>query len=517
MSKLEKINGINFGKHSISGKMKKTFTIISGVIVAIGVIGVASTNYALSSYKSMFELHNTGRGYMSQISMEYQELKNILSDMIFDYSGDTQSKLDEMIRLEDSIKDNMNEYKKIIDVSQFGEDFVNLDIYLNQYIKTADDAARYIVANDYNTAAKLISEDLIAETDKIKPIIDMLNKWHVDTAKKDEKEVNNLAIIAVVILVAIAVSGIYAVIVIGRKLRIAISSPIEKLLGATNEFSKGNLTVNFEDEIGELARALTVMSKNLRNILRNINNASEQVSVGSKEIANSAQVLAEGATEQASAVEELTTTVDMIAVQTQENAKNAEDVKEFMDVTKNGAMDGREQMAKMVEATEEIRKASLDISNIIKVIDDIAFQTNILALNAAVEAARAGSYGKGFAVVADEVRNLAVRSANAVKETTELIENSVRKTEVGSELAITTAKSLDKIVEDVTKIASLVNDIAKASGEQATGIQQVNIGIAQVSDVVQTTSATSQESAASSQELASQSESLREQISKFKL
>lgn len=287
------------------------------------------------------------------------------------------------------------------------------------------------------------------------------------------------------------------------------------------EISRGNLVLEnvkeFNGNFKSISTSLNTIIDSLNSVLSDINAASDQVYTGASQVSYASQGLAQGATEQASAIEELTSSITEVAAQTRENATNANQAKELALNVKENAEVGNKHMNEMLKSMGEINESSANISKIIKVIDEIAFQTNILALNAAVEAARAGQHGKGFAVVAEEVRNLAARSANAAKETTTLIEGSIKKSEKGTEIANNTAKALDEIVDGVSKAAKLVAEIAASSDEQATGISQINLGIEQVSQVVQTNSATAEESAATSKELSTQSELLKGMVSNFKL
>jgi methyl-accepting chemotaxis protein len=347
---------------------------------------------------------------------------------------------------------------------------------------------------------------------------------------------------------------------IGRKLTKAIAFPARDLAKAAQELARGNvdvtITIDSHDEIGKLAQEFHNMIETIRHqaevldimaqgdytvtipirsehdrmnqsithlldsfnhMMQDIRTAATQVSNGATQIAGAAQTLATGSSEQAATVEEFSATIALVQNQAEENTRIASQTLE--DTQKAGRLMETSVafMEQMTQSMQTINESSRDISKVIKVIDDIAFQTNILALNAAVEAARAGVHGKGFAVVADEVRNLASKSADAAKETAALIESSEQNVNRGNDIVAKTGESLHEVARIAASTAEGMQTLSEASLRQSQSIAEINQSILQISSVVQANSATAEETAASSEEMSAQSTMLTGIVSRFRL
>ena len=283
-----------------------------------------------------------------------------------------------------------------------------------------------------------------------------------------------------------------------------LSEYIAHICSRMDSLAEGDLSVEMDmDYLGDfesIKHSGAKIIQSLNDALSQIHQASEQVADGSEQVSSGAQALSQGATEQASSVEELVATLSDLSTQVNQTAEKSRAVNDLVTMT-----------------GDEINNSNNKMSSMMSAIEDIAFQTNILALNAAVEAARAGEAGKGFAVVADEVRSLASKSAEAAKDTTVLISNSLNAVSEGNQIAAETQESLEKVVSGTKDIMTNMSTITDATNIQAEGLSQVTLGIDQISSVIQTNSATAEESAAASEELFSQSSLLKSLVGRFRL
>jgi methyl-accepting chemotaxis protein len=259
---------------------------------------------------------------------------------------------------------------------------------------------------------------------------------------------------------------------------------------------------------GVVIKVIFGMNRDLRRVALELSEGAGQINSAASQVAASSQSLAQGASEQAASLEETSASTEEITSMTRKNAENSKSAAEVMVTVDREVKEGNQTLDQMVTSVQQINASSDKISKIIKVIDEIAFQTNILALNAAVEAARAGEAGMGFAVVADEVRNLAQRSAQAAKDTSSLIEESIATSRDGSAKLEQVAGVIRAITESSTEVKTLVDEVNMGSQEQAHGIDQISKAIAQMDQVTQGTAASAEESASASEELSAQAQAL---------
>jgi methyl-accepting chemotaxis protein len=258
-----------------------------------------------------------------------------------------------------------------------------------------------------------------------------------------------------------------------------------------------------------------LISRPIKRVIEGLTKSTDEVSAGSGMVSSCSQSLADGASEQASSIEETSASLEEMASMTKQNAGNAIQADDLMKEANQVVSKANESMTQLTTSMEEISKASEETSKIIKTIDEIAFQTNLLALNAAVEAARAGEAGAGFAVVADEVRNLAMRAADAAKDTATLIEGTVKKVNDGSDLVARTNDAFVQVAESSSKVGNLVAEIAAASNEQAQGIEQVNRAVSEMDRVTQKTAANAEESASASEQMNAQAEQMKGMVNEL--
>ena len=562
-SKMKK--GFSINNMSVRSKITMFSVVLLAFMIIIAGAGIFSSNSINKTRKDLYNNYGMGQLYMSQGFSDFCNIKVRIRNALLAYADDPanfKAQKDDIESYKAECYDSFGKFEAIMDTfpQEIRDQYQTVRSKADEWITANED---YLALGESGRAKEAVDtlmttgKALSSETEEqLNTLITMLAEESDKQSNRAELSMNVLTGISVgVAALAVIIAIVYAMILIRN-----IIVPVNKLSVAAKKMALGDVDVDCEkvndDDLGELMDNFKIMINGIKGqvdvaneiakgdltvvadvrsdqdvlgksfqriltdnnrILGGIKESTSQVTVGAEQVASASQSLAQGSTEQASALQEVTASMAEIAEHTKANAEQASEADDLVRNVKETAIGGNGQMKAMIGAMNDINESSETISKIIKVIDDIAFQTNILALNAAVEAARAGVHGKGFAVVAEEVRSLAAKSASAASETQEMIEDIIRKIGHGSKLAEETAVSLNEIVEAIDKIVSLIGSIAVASNDQATSVSQIDQAISQVSQVVQTNSATSEECAAASEELSNQVANLRTMIGNYKL
>lgn len=426
--------------------------------------------------------------------------------------------------------------------------------------QTASEILNLLKKNDHRGAEKLFGDVVRPNIDQTIGSLNSLGSLLTEEAQAMNKKSDVANVIAVVVLLITTLSSVGAGLILTTVIIRQVVPPLKILTRGANEIALGNMEVEVEvdagDELGELAAAFRRMIDSIAHqseLITQISNgdytggieprsandsigiainrmleknnetinyiriSADQVTSGSGQVAVGSQALAQGTTQQAAAVEELSVSINSMQQNFKVTGDNIVKITSDTDEVERKLHISYEQMQKLMEELYEVNSKSAEISKIIKTIEDIAFQTNILALNAAVEAARAGSAGKGFAVVADEVRNLAGKSADAAKNTGDLIESTVNSIFTVTKNAETTANTMDTINATTKEVAADIREIAKTVSNELESMEMIVRSVSQISTVVQTNSATSEEASAAAQGLSGQANLLRDLTAAFKL
>lgn len=509
----------SFKNVKIRTKLVGLVSVLSFFTLLVAGYGIYQAKSIDASYREIYEKDTSATAVAGQAGMYFNESRAVfLRAIMQQVPQERQESLDRMKALDDET----DKYLVTLESKAVSAEGKNAMKQLQEQVAKYRSLRVNVLQLSQNgavdwpsfTAAQQQAKAISGQVEKITGMAATAGETHM--AQEGSDIAHNILLMAVVsLLIILLAMGM------GTAMARKIARRIKVLGGAVERVAAGDLSepvrVTAEDELGLVGESFERMRQSVHTAMGEIHVAADQVAAGAKNVSDASISLSQGAAEQASSVEELSSSIAEISSQTKSNADHAVQANAITGKAREHAEEGDTDMRSMLQAMEDINASSTNISKIIKVIDEIAFQTNILALNAAVEAARAGQHGKGFAVVAEEVRNLAARSAKAAKETTDMIESSIAKVNDGREIAHKTAEALQTIVTSVAEVANLVGNIAKASQEQSLALEQINQGVLQVSQVVQANSATAEESASASEELSAQADLLRVTANKFKL
>ncbi len=506
---------------SVKAKLFATLALTGVVMILVGVIGLSGTKSSNSDLDGIFSNRFMPTGWVGTIETHERAVLEKAEEVVIrqdaagvkaalDLLQERQGEVKELL-LKLEATDLTDKERQIVEQFRgFGADVLSL-------VQEAMLAAQ---AGNFSGAESTLIEKARPAYEKLNTAGDNLLKTQIEVAQQmrttaDAKFKKSSAFIIGAIVVGIGLSGLLGLLIIR-----SIVSTLNTAVNIADRIASGELgndvRVESSDELGRLLEALKRMDGKLVEIVGGVRGSADAVGAAARQLSHGNDDLSQRTQEQAAALEETASSMEQMTATVKQNADNARQANQLAVGAREQAEKGGAVVQRAIAAVGEINNSSRKIADIIGVIDEIAFQTNLLALNAAVEAARAGEQGRGFAVVATEVRNLAQRSASAAKEIKGLINDSVDKVKVGSELVDESGKTLSEIMESVKKVTDIVAEIAAASEEQSAGIEQVNNAVSQMDNVTQQNAALVEEASAASKSMEQQSGTLVTQIGYFR-
>jgi CHASE3 domain sensor protein len=457
----------------LSVKLIAGFLTVAVIAAVIGLVGILYINKITVADRQLYELNTVPIAKMGSIAANFQQVRVIYRDFITQKDeGKHKGYMDRVQEL----RATNNESLKVLEATMVTEDEKKLmgemKSALAAYRQAMDKVNSSVSAGNPDEARRVMAEEGAVAAKQLDDNINKMVEVNIKDAGNAAQHNQAMAKTAITISVILTIVGVLLAAGLGIFLTLLITRPVNRIVAGMTE-------------------------------------GADQVAAASSQVSASSQHLAEGASEQASSLEETSSSLEELSSMAKQNADNAGQAKSMMHEAKTVVEKANRQMTELIEAIGEITRSSEETGKIIKTIDEIAFQTNLLALNAAVEAARAGEAGAGFAVVADEVRNLAMRSAAAAKNTSDLIEKTIKAVQNGNQLTAATREAFKANEEISGKVNQLVDEIATASDEQAHGVDQINTAVAEMDKVTQQTAASAEESASASEELNAQAMQMR--------